>query len=56
VHEAYDRLRSGGAEELVASWYVFAVIGAAIVVDMGLEPRMEPSLVAELALDKRPAV
>lgn len=34
VHEAYDRLRSGGGHELVASWYVFAVIGAAIVVDI----------------------
>jgi len=34
VHEAYDRLSSGGGHELVAAWYVFAVIGAAIAVDI----------------------
>lgn len=34
VHEAYGRLRSGGAQGLTASWYVFAVIGTALAVDV----------------------
>lgn len=34
VHEAYNRLRHGGGHELVAAWYVFVVIGAAIAVDV----------------------
>jgi cation diffusion facilitator family transporter len=34
VHEAYNRLSSGGGHELVVAWYVFAVIGAAIAVDI----------------------
>lgn len=34
VHEAYNRLSHGGGPELVAAWYVFVVIGAAIAVDI----------------------
>ncbi len=34
VHEAYNRLSSGGSHQLSAAWYVFAVIGVAIVVDV----------------------
>jgi cation diffusion facilitator family transporter len=34
VHEAYNRLSSGGGHQLAAAWYVFAVIGAAIAVDI----------------------